>query len=280
MIKRKLAIFTIVQDEPEFLPRWMSYYTDQLEEVNIFVLYHVLPGRTTRELWDEIYDQVDGVRVNFVPVHNDLSFDHAWLARTVSKFQHFLLQSYEWALFAEVDELVVDRIDNNLAKYVDRLARLGRFAVRCKGYEVVQRVDELSLDRNEPWLAQRSWWYHSCLYSKVLLSRQELDWYPGFHEPMNGPCPPPGNDEEPPPGEAKEPHLFLIHLKKLDMAMAMERSCRTAARNWSPADLAAGAGRQNLIVDEAAMRAYFDANIDSGKPACLEPIPAWVKKLC
>ena len=271
MAKRKLAIFTVIQNEPEFLPKWLAHYATQVDQADIYILHHAVPTAYEGYLWelvDSSDSQYGGVTV--VPIRNDLSFDHRWLAATVSQFQGFLLQSYKWVLFAEADELVAAAgVVGGLRGYVDRLdaANFSAAAV-CRGYEVVHRVDEPPLRLDEPWLPQRSWWTPNRMYSKTLLAKVRLQWTPGFHG-----CDHLWNNE--PPGD-----LYLVHLKKVDFDTAMVRSRRTAARDWSPADVASGAGGQNRIVDEAEMRRYFDADIDD--PAKLAPLvrmPDWVKDL-
>src|SRR6516164_10454982 len=98
MIRRHAAVFTIVQNEPIFLPLWLRYYREHFHMDDIFVLDHDCTCQTT------IYPAQN---VNRVPVHNGASFDHSWLLATVTAFQKFLFQSYEQVLFAEVDEIVL-----------------------------------------------------------------------------------------------------------------------------------------------------------------------------
>src|SRR5580704_6832116 len=95
---RKRAAFTIVQNEPVFLPVWLQYYGRYFDRTDLYVLDHDSDDGSTAGV---------GERSNLLRVHRDKSFDHAWLAGTVAAFQAFLLRSYERVLFAETDEIVV-----------------------------------------------------------------------------------------------------------------------------------------------------------------------------
>jgi hypothetical protein len=263
--KRPLAVFTIAQDEPEFVPKWLDYYSGHVPPRDIFVLHHELPLQpaSVDPAWLR-----PGWGHHVVPVHHATSFDHAWMAALAGRFQQFLLQSYEWVLFAEADELIAP-VAGTLVEYVAALAGSAS-SVRCAGYEVVHGADEPPLVMARPWLRQRRWWYGSVLYSKVLLSRRPLEWVPGFHAPARGSSRPHVDDR-----------LVLVHLKKVDFAIAMARALRTARRVWPDGEVVARHGWQNRITSESQMRDYFAVAVDTGEPVAglLEEMPAWVRAL-
>lgn len=276
MIRRKLAAFTIVQDEPEFLPKWLEHYGGEysgdggkLAHRDLFVLHHADgPEPWIRDLCAGGGQYPD---VNVVPVRNGHTFDINWLASTVSAFQLFLLHSYDWVLFSEVDELVTTGPGGRgLHEYVDEFAAGDRVAVRCRGYEVVHRPDEPALDRGIPWLAQRSWWYPVQSYSKTLLSSAPLRWNRGFHgvaQDFQGRVHDAGD-------------LYLVHLKPIDLEMALGRSRRSACRRWEPAELAAGTAYRERITTEAAMRRSMEVTDDDPSAfAPFEMMPGWAKGL-
>src|SRR4051794_15749244 len=129
---RSRAAFTIVQDEPVFLPLWLSHYGRFFEPKDLYVLDHGTTDGSTSGL--------AGV-CTVISVHRETSFDHAWLRSTVERFQSFLLQSYETVLFAEADELIVtdpDRHDG-LDDYIEALREP---AACCTGFNVVQQPSE------------------------------------------------------------------------------------------------------------------------------------------
>ena len=87
-MKRNRAAFTIVQNEPLFLPKWLDYYARHFPAGDLFVLNHATTDGSTaiaQKAWPG---------VNFLPVHRTESFNHSWLRETVESFQRFLLQSY------------------------------------------------------------------------------------------------------------------------------------------------------------------------------------------
>jgi hypothetical protein len=101
-LKEHLAVFTIVQNEPIWLPIWHRHYASQLDTSHMFVLNHDSTGAGEIVLQDLQAKS----QMQVVSVHRGFSFDHSWLAETVRSFQQFLLQSYDAVLFTEVDEIV------------------------------------------------------------------------------------------------------------------------------------------------------------------------------
>ena len=245
---RPRAVFTIVQNEPLFLPLWIDYYRRWFDPGDVYVLDH--------DSRDGSISRIAGA-CEVVPVHRTKSFDHDWLRSTVAAFQRFLLQSYETVLFAEVDELVVA----DPASYGgldDYIGRLERPAARCTGFNVVQQPDELPLDFARPILRQRRCWHRAPLYSKRLLARMPLDWGRGFHDETSAPPDPP------------DPNLVLLHLHRVDYASCLARHRAAAARDWNERDLVTNAGWQNRVTDPSLFEEWFRRGSELGS---LEPEP-------
>lgn len=269
MMKDPLAIFTIVQNEPVWLPIWINHYRKQVEPGHLYILDHDSEGEGA-----ELLQDLKQIGVNVVPVHRRVSFDHAWLADTVQRFQQFLLCSYEAVLFAEVDEIIAvvpHSGHRNLQEYAATVLTNGREFVRCTGYEVVHKPqEEPPLNWSQPLLKQRSWWYRSELYSKPLLSSIPLTWEKGFHRTSNVLCRACHIDQD----------LLLIHLHKLDFDYCVERHKETALRKWSDPDKESGAGRQNRMVDPVELQTWFSRSIDDQrKDAQLVRIPVNVQTI-
>lgn len=137
------AVFTLVQDEPEFFPIWLRHYKQAYSKDQIYVLHHALPG-----LGDTIpswlgRDTADG-DYQLITVRNDVSFSHVWMQETVARFQQFLIMSHATALFTAVDEIVfphpgLGNPSQLSAMIDDRLLTCGADAWTCLGYDVVQR---------------------------------------------------------------------------------------------------------------------------------------------
>jgi hypothetical protein len=289
MAKRPLAVLTIAQDEREFMGKWLSHYLRHVESRDIYILHHgddsgwgPPDARVRMHCGDPGYSlpvRKAGYSPNVVPVFREESFDHDWLRETVSRFYAFLLQSYEYVLFAEADELVTPApgpggVIANLAEWID--AHRGQFTreygFRATGYEVVHRPDygEPDLTPNMDWLPCRNWWYRSRLYSKTLLARLPLEWCAGFHEAAGYHA---GHVRQEP-----MPELLLVHLHKVDVQLALAKARRNAARRWSARDVAAGAGWQNRLTTEDGMLDYFLRNVDTnGVQIPWERIPESIK---
>jgi hypothetical protein len=146
---QRCAVFTIMQNEPVFLPLWLRHYGRHFAPADLYVLDHQSTDGSALEA-----SRRCGARL--VPVFREHSFDHDWLCQTVRLFQAFLLQSYRYVLFAEADEFVVPdpRAFAGLADFVEALDRP---YARCLGLNVVHWRDrEPPLDFKRPLLAQRT----------------------------------------------------------------------------------------------------------------------------
>ena len=78
------AVFTIVREEPFFLPIWLRYYSRFFRSEDTYVLHH-----TTSTGEDHC---TDGLACHVVTLAND-EFDPAWLLRQVSEQQARLLST-------------------------------------------------------------------------------------------------------------------------------------------------------------------------------------------
>lgn len=252
---RKRAAFTIVQNEPVFLPLWLEYYGRYFDGSDIYVLDHDSADGSTERL---------GTRCQLLRVHREKSFDHAWLRSTVAAFQAFLLQSYESVLFTEADEFVLADPSSysGLDDYVERCRNR---VARCAGFHVVHYpAEEPALHFDKPILEQRKYWHASRMYSKPLLSTIPLSWCLGFHDD------PSLSDLQP------DPNLLLVHLHRVDYGSCLAHHRETAARNWNEHDVQANYGVQNRLVEEEAFSAWFFRGCDDGQR---ELIPQHLKKL-
>jgi hypothetical protein len=215
-----------------------------------------------------------------VPIEHGTAFDHDWLRRTVGVFQSFLLQSYDWVLFTEIDEFVLastkggdSPVDITLTGFVDEVREIRnpqRRVISATGYEVVHQPDEPTAKPEDLWLLRnRQFWYPSRLYSKPCLSCWPLEWSAGFHTAVGL-----TNPEMTP-----DPRLLLVHLHKYDFSVALARSQASAARNWSKADRDGRLGWQNRISTEEQLRQFFSRSVDDPNTApTFTEIPLWVRQ--
>jgi hypothetical protein len=246
-MKKKSAIFTIVRDEPVFLPIWHAYYKQFFNLDDIYILHHETddPNNT----FDRDISKL--ARYSWIePVLYKDTFDHEWLRNTVKKKQAELLQDYEVVVFAEVDEILhyhygLDKLINNIKDNV----------VTCRGFEVVHHFnEEPEIDLSKPLLQQRNYGYYAKLYNKTLISKIPLDWIWGFHN-----CP----QEQTPNMD-----LHLIHLHKLDFNTAWKRNLshkHTLLEKEKPITDETP-GHQNLRQQQDWLRNWWMVSVDDCKP--------------
>lgn len=270
-MSRHCAIFTIAQDEGVRLPIWLEHYAKT--GMPLYVLNHQSQPHHLERMQAAIAEQ----GATQFDVFNNVSFSHEWLRDTVDRFYRFLLQSYKYVLFAEVDEIIAPRPGSGYRDLGDYLQNFNKTAVCCSGYEVVQVLDdEPDLDYDQrPLLAQRRMWYPSQTYSKPLLSSVPLTWDTGFHKAaeigahMRG---------------MVDPALLLLHLHKIDFALIKQRNEEIVRkRQWSEAGVDRQAGFQNRLVDDAELRQFWATNVDTPfnpeTPQPLEEMPDAVRQI-
>jgi hypothetical protein len=246
-MKKKSAIFTIVRDEPIFLPIWREYYRQFFLSEDIHILHHLTEddnNQFDKYVWNlSQHSPVEQISYNE-------TFDHPWLLKTVQEKQKRLLEYYEVVVFAEVDEILhyhygLDKLINNLKDNV----------VTCRGFEVVHHFnEEPEIDLSKPLLHQRNYGYYAKLYNKTLISKIPLDWIWGFHN-----CP----QEQTPNMD-----LHLIHLHKMDFNIAWNRNLshkHTLLEKEKPITDETP-GHQNLRQQQDWLRAWWFFSVDDCKP--------------
>ena len=100
--KRERCVFTIMNNEYDFFPIWLNYYSKFFDPQDIYVLDHNSEG----EFFEQVQQLSREGKFNLQRVYNYALFDHAWLQSTVCDFQRFLINSYNSTLFIEIDEIV------------------------------------------------------------------------------------------------------------------------------------------------------------------------------
>lgn len=251
------AAFTIVRDEPFFLPLWHRHYARHFASGDLHVLHHV--GSADEECggaFGEALRLFDAANVTRL-VNPD--FDPQWLGEVVAAKQRELLEAYNAVLFAEADELlVVAPGRGELSEYIAAFVADEASAVRCVGWEVHHDfASEPPLDPSRPVLAQRRRWHRNEKYSKALLSKVPLTWSLGFHT-----C------EE---SVAQDELLVLVHLHKYDFQAFLARHEARAKYKHGAAAIANGWNAHYRAVGPQLIAAYV------ALPAPLEPIPDWAR---
>lgn len=240
--RRDAAIFTITQNETWMKSKWLEYYSKHFDPRDIFILNHCSPSTSV------CYEPTS--RYNLINVYYGYSFDHLWLKDTVSAFQSFLLQSYAYTVFAEIDEFIVPdphKYPGGLCEYMDTLCDPH---ITCNGYEVHHKHQEETnkLVLKCPLLGQRKYWHRSVPYSKPLVANHQIDWVIGFHEAYNVPL------------TSLDPDLYLIHLKKVDFDRLLKCNIDASKRQWSEFDCAQGYGKQHWCNTVESLTNWFKVN--------------------
>jgi hypothetical protein len=243
----KSALFTMVYNEPLFMPIFLGYYSQFFAPEDIYVYDH---GSTDGSTLGDGF-----VRV---PVDHSVN-DNIFRLEARQAQQRELLERYDVVLTADVDEIIApDPATGNLRDYIDRF---DADFVNCAGYEVLHMKDQepaLSLDR--PILEQRGHWYRNPGYDKPLLATAPIPWSPGLHTRTD-------NRRE------VDPSLRLIHLHRMDYGICLERHRAYRGRETAQSDLDTGREYQNRIVEEPAFGQWFYEDSCFGLPINPEPIP-------
>ncbi len=169
MPKKRLAVVTMVHNEPDLLPVWYGHYVRELGHNSLYVIDHgstvplVFPGPEPR--------------VTRLPTS---PLEEGWRCALVSQFCNALLEEYEHVLYTDVDELIVP----DPARARGLLDYCGRWTFEVTtvfGSDVVQVPEEDPIDFSRPVSAQRHWIRPYSNLCKPLLIRRPVRWSAGFH---------------------------------------------------------------------------------------------------
>lgn len=246
-MRKRAAIFTIQQAESCMLSKWREYYCQHFRPEDLYILCH---SNEIIEPTQPNLNRLDYCFGNAIQVYNSKSFDHYWLRNTVAAFQAFLLNSYEYVLFTEIDEFIVPDPDKYPSGLVEYIATFTRPDVICNGFDIIHLNEiEAPLRLSHHWLMQRQFWIPSQLYSKPLLANHSLEWSPGFHQANNT-------------SGYFDSDLFLLHFKRIDFDVLYHKNVCAAKRDWNKFDLQHNLGYQNRITDLTAFTNWFYADRD------------------
>jgi hypothetical protein len=250
---KRRAVVTMVHNEPVFLPIWLRYYSRFFAPEDIYVLDNDTTDGSTEE---------EGfVRVR---VSHD-SVDHSWMADTVKRFQHELMERYSVVLATDVDEIVTPIPERGtLGEYIDEF---DEWWVNCIGYEILHMADrEEPIDPTLPILDQRGYWFANAGYNKPALATEPMEWEPGFHHRVDRRV-------------NYDPDLWMVHLHRMDLGICRERHRVRRGRRWGERDLEEGWAAYNRWVEEGELEEWFytDSGFEkAGVHIVLERIPeAW-----
>lgn len=222
----KIAAVTMVYNESEYLPIWLSYYGKQVGLENCFIVDHGSDDGST-----DFVGPASRIRIPRSPYepHKQSFFN--------SKFCNSLLEWYDWVIYSDVDEILV--VDPIIAKNIPEYCRLPiPPVVTAIGLNVVHRVDhEPPLDLTRPIAAQRPYVFSGASMCKPLLTSRQISWSPGSHS-SDAPL--------------IFDHLYLFHLRWYDFGSCMRRLQKTRSMPWARTD----AGVHQRLDDDAMARQF------------------------
>lgn len=226
MLATKIAIVTMVYNEPDYLPIWTKYYGQQVEARNCFVIDHGSTDRSTSELGD-----VNVIRIPRSPQ------DDPRRAAFLSKFCSALLDYYDVVLYVDIDEIAVPdpRYHKGLASFC---ASVSQPILNAVGVNIIHRLGhETPFSQEQGVLAQRSWVFRSSSMCKPVLIRRPVVWAPGFHS-ADAP--------------AAFDNFYLFHLRWFDLDTGLRRLAKTRLMPWQFAD----AGGHQKVSDEDLVQQF------------------------
>ena len=251
-MSRKKAIFTNVKNENTFLPTWLKYYSRFFDTRDIFIL-DFGSGKEYTEKLSEKFSVIEAK----TPINHWFD-DLPKVYDEVMKTHNELLNSYEYVLFAEADEIIYHPM--GLDSYIENT---NHDYTTCTGYELIHLPKiESKLEKNKKILSQRNYWYREYFhFSKTSLTRVPLKWGIGYH-----------NTEEP---KRFEENFFLLHLHKWDYYQCLERHLHWGKTNWSQKSIDEENCWHYQITEKEKFEEWYYGGVNQSK---LEKIPTAIKE--
>ncbi|MBR0653614.1 glycosyltransferase family 2 protein [Plastoroseomonas arctica] len=250
----RIAAFTMVHNEADFLPLWVRHYGREFGVENLYCIDHGSDDGCT-----------DGLGISVTRFPRSRKFDTAVRSFLVANFHASLLRTHDVVVFSDADEFLVA----DPAKFTglrEAIAASGAPLLRAMGLDVLHEpAREAAFDRRLPILAQRRRVKFARHYCKTLIASVPVRWGPGFHA-----C----SSHVQPSGE-----LFLFHLKYADRDIFI-RSLETRRQvERSAIDVDKGYGYQwRMGTAEYLDLAYANpALAPPGGDAALAPFDAYME---
>lgn len=232
---KKLAIITMVRNEPYFLQRWVEYYS-RIPDVAIHILDHESDflNLGSQEI---LKDRTAKVFLICTP-HPECE-RAMWMLRTVQDYMRKLFEEgYERVIYAEVDEFLIPDPEKykNLAEFLEK--RDDEY-IAAQGWNVIYRPGDSPLP--EMGLMLKGWarrWKRESIYDICVGGATVPNWKVGRH----------GMEDRP---NGPDVGLRLVHMHYADIELGWKR----LQDRWRNKPIAQdGMGHQN----KPASRADFD----------------------
>jgi hypothetical protein len=202
---KRVALVTMVYNEPEYLPIWCSYYGSIFGADSCYIVDHGSDDGSTSK-----YPAFNVCRIPRSPK------DNTKRTKFISDFCNALLTWYDYFIYVDVDEILVSANEKPL---FDNIVSLSDGPYSACGFDIHHEIsNENAFDPYKPITWQRRWARFSSSMCKVVASSRPIEWSPGFHS-ANGPL----NFAE----------LYLFHLRYFDISLGLKRLARTRSMQWA-----------------------------------------------
>jgi glycosyltransferase involved in cell wall biosynthesis len=221
-----LAIITMVYNERERLPYWLSHYARQVGLEHCYVVDHGSDDGSTDDLRG-----ANRIRLPRSPQDNERRL------KFVAAQAQGLLQYYRRIAYVDADELLLAD-PAAFADLSDYASRMGAHAMTSIGLEIVQGADEAPLEPGRGIGEQRASAIFSSSMCKTNMIRKPVSWAPGWHSHN---------------GQPNFDRLYLFHLRHADLGHALTRLAVTRGMPW----VSDQAGKHQRV-DDDWMRSLMD----------------------
>lgn len=212
--KRPFCVFTIVRNEPFFLPLWCHYYAKNFGEENLYVLDNSSDDSSVvsvKQRWP---------RINIKSVPSDAAFAWKWTTDVIKSFQCAALNAPDVVIYSDADEFLIPNNDfADLKSYCEQFAASSKQSARAVGWAVIHQIDtEPPVDVTSfSVLNQRNHIWRAPMYDKTLIAKVPLNWAKGLHTTYDDV----GNKLS---NDPRDERLALVHLRDIDVDVLYKRS--------------------------------------------------------
>lgn len=212
------AVFTLVNNQPEFQEIWIKYYSQF--PFRLVILEHVFEGED--HLVSEEMVSETALLEHHRVVKKEL-FDHTWMCNLTEQVQRELLKEQPTVIYTDIDELIVPK-ECDLNEYCRRNREN---VVRCHGHHLVER----------------KYLVKDTVFDKPIVTRIPVKWIPGWHGCAQG-------------GEV-DGNLWLIHLHRMDYEIAKKHWMARQKVQWDADAEKRKLSWQNHFPTEEEFREWF-----------------------
>jgi hypothetical protein len=226
------AVVTFTYNESVNLPIWLRYYGTNFGEDNLYVV--------DRGSDDASLDRIGKANLLKVPRKK---FDEFEKTNFIATFHRSLLNFYDAVIITDCDEILVPDPEKfpNLREYIDG----SDFSyVSGIGIDVLHILtEEPPLDLAQPVMRQRRYGRFNSPSCKILISREPVEWLPGFH-----------SSNKPPKFDGV---LYCFHTKSMDYSIATKRQMINQNTVWSEQSLAQNLGAHHRFDINRFVHQFF-----------------------